>query len=356
MKGRINFIFPYNTWGGAFRSTYILSNYLIDKGWIVNITFPLIPPRNGYRIFSRKWIWLKLVGILRSIIRRNKIRISCKANIECVPWISSYWIKKADYVIANHWNTIHDVYNLNDSCGKKIVYIRDIEEWAHYFEQELDAFKLPIHKLVIANWIKENLKKKYDIEVDRVITNGTDTKPFILKSSKPPLDEITVGMCCADHPMKGIDFGLKAIKNVKEKYPKTKIILFGYSKPDKNFNEDYEWIQAPVGEKLRETYRRIHIFISSSLQEGFHNPPREAMAAECALVATNVGCIPDIAKNNINSLVVNPGSYVEIENAVIELINSKEKIISLGLNARDTILLNTWDSKVSEFELFLKNI
>ena len=24
-----------------------------------------------------------------------------------------------------------------------------------------------------------------------------------------PLDEITVGMCCADHPMKGIDFGLK---------------------------------------------------------------------------------------------------------------------------------------------------
>ena len=50
MKGRINFIFPYNTWGGAFRSTYILSNYLIDKGWIVNI-FPLIPPRNGYRIF-----------------------------------------------------------------------------------------------------------------------------------------------------------------------------------------------------------------------------------------------------------------------------------------------------------------
>ena len=111
-----------------------------------------------------------------------------------------------------------------------------------------------------------------------------------------------------------------------------------------------------MGEKLRETYRRIHIFISSSLQEGFHNPPREAMAAECALVATNVGCIPDIAKNNINSLVVNPGSYVEIENAVIELINSKEKIISLGLNARDTILLNTWDSKVSEFELFLKNI
>ena len=54
MRKKILFIFPYNTWGGAFRSTYILSNYLIKRGWQVDIIFPIIPPRNGYKILSIK--------------------------------------------------------------------------------------------------------------------------------------------------------------------------------------------------------------------------------------------------------------------------------------------------------------
>ena len=80
------------------------------------------------------------------------------------------------------------------------------------------------------------------------------------------------------------------------------------------------------------------------------------MAAECALVATNVGCIPDIAKNHINALVVNPGSSDEIADAVIQLIKFPEKISKLAFNAKNTILLDTWEKKVSEFESFLNNI
>ena len=355
MKGRINFIFPYNTWGGAFRSTYVLSNYLINNGWSVTITFPIIPPRNGYKFFSRKWISIKFIGIIRSLVRRNKIRMNCKADIKCVPWISSLWIKDADFVIANHWNTIHDVYNLNQNCGKKIIYIRDIEEWAHYFQEELEAFRLPIYKLATTKWIKKHLYENYSIKVNKIISNGTHTDPFILKSPKPSLEEINIGMCCAKHPMKGIEYGLEAIKKIKKENPKVNIILYGYYKPEK-FDVEYEWVQSPVGEKLRETYRKIHIFISSSLQEGCHNPPREAMAAECALVATNVGCIPDIAKNNINALIVKPGSTNEIVNAVTELINCPEKIQNLASNAKQRILLDTWDSKVYEFESVLNNL
>ena len=93
MKRSINFIFPYNTWGGAFRSTFVLSNYLVKRGWDVTITFPIIPPRNGYRFLSRKWIYTKIYGIIRSLVRQNKIKMKCSANIICVPWISSLWIK-----------------------------------------------------------------------------------------------------------------------------------------------------------------------------------------------------------------------------------------------------------------------
>ena len=93
MGKRILFIFPYNTWGGAFRSSYILSNKLIERGWEVDIIFPIIPPRNGFKILSLNWLKLKIIGVARSLIRWNKVKIDCKANIKIIPWISHIWIK-----------------------------------------------------------------------------------------------------------------------------------------------------------------------------------------------------------------------------------------------------------------------
>ena len=66
-KKSIAFIFPYNSWGGAFRSTYILTNALVDRGWEVEILFPFVPPRNGHKILSYSWCKEKLLGLLRSI-------------------------------------------------------------------------------------------------------------------------------------------------------------------------------------------------------------------------------------------------------------------------------------------------
>ena len=37
---KISIVFPYNTWGGAFRSTYELSNRMISKGHEVKVYIP----------------------------------------------------------------------------------------------------------------------------------------------------------------------------------------------------------------------------------------------------------------------------------------------------------------------------
>ena len=57
-----------------------------------------------------------------------------------------HWLKSYKFIIANHWNTVVDVYKLSNKCGTKIQFIRDIEQWAHYFDEELNAFKLPQKK------------------------------------------------------------------------------------------------------------------------------------------------------------------------------------------------------------------
>ena len=101
---------------------------------------------------------------------------------------------------------------------------------------------------------------------------------------------------------------------------------------------------------MREVYRKIHIFISPSLQEGFHNPPREAMAAECAVIATNVGCIPDIGKHNQNMMIVNPKDINAITNSILELVKNRLLREKLSFNGLKTIKKEDWNSRVDIFE------
>ena len=351
MKKKILFIFPYNTWGGAFRSTYILSNNLINRGWQVDIIYPIVPPRDGSKLFSLKWFKSKLFGVLRSFIRGNKINLDCKANIKYVPWISSFWIKNYSFVIANHWNTVEDVYKLPRRCGIKYHYIRDIDKDKHVFKASANTFNLPLKKIVVASWISRYLKKNYKIKVDAVITNGTDIEPFVLKNKKPK--EISIGMCCGNLSVKGTKYGLEGISKAISKLGEIKVILFGFKKPNDKIDFKYEWVQAPVGERLREVYRKIHIFISPSLQEGFHNPPREAMAAQCSVIATNVGCIPDLGKNNQNMIIVQTKDSNSISEAIINLFNNKEKREEISKQGFETIKKEDWESRVDLFENLL---
>jgi len=351
MRKKILFVFPYNTWGGAFRSTYILSNHLIKRGWEVDIVFPFIPPRNGYKILSIDWLKNKILGLARSLIRRKKININCKANIKQIPWISSIWIKNYSFIVANHWNTVDDVNNLPDRCGEKYHYIRDIDLDPHIRFKSANTFRLPLKKIVVASWISIYLKENFAINPEAIITNGTDINPFILKKNKPK--EISIGMYCGNLDVKGTKYGLEGISRALVKLGQTKIILFGFKKPKLPITFNYEWVQAPVGERLRDVYRKIHIFISPSLQEGYHNPPREAMAAECSVIATNVGCIPDIGKNNINMIVVNPKDSEGIEKGILKLIRDKEFRKQISRNGFETIRIEDWNSRVDLFENLL---
>ena len=58
---------------------------------------------------------------------------------------------------------------------------------------------------------------------------------------------------------------------------------------------------------IKEIYKKTDIFFCPSLQEGFHNPPSEAMASKCAVLATAVGSVPFTMNNLENGIIVNRG-------------------------------------------------
>jgi glycosyltransferase involved in cell wall biosynthesis len=349
---KIAFLFPYNTWGGAFRSTYELTNRLVAKGYDVDIIFPIWAPWEGERNIIRNFIW-RIRSLARSLIRGRKVPwFSVKAQIKLIPRISSMHFLNYDHIIANHWNTAMPVHSL-DVQAIKSFYIRDVEQWASYYSLELEAFKLPLNKIVVADWIQLFLFKQLGLS-STVITNGTNPDPFLVTKKKFKKNSPVISMIYATHPMKAMDFGYQVLSAVKKMRPEVAIRLFGFARPPESWSFVDEFIARPTGEKLRKVYADSDIFFCPSDQEGFHNPPREAMVAEAAVLATDVGCIPSLGLDRENMMVIAPRDEEQAVSKMIELIDSLELRLRLTASAKKTILASSWDSKVLEFEEFMR--
>ncbi len=355
-KKKINVIFPYNSVGGAFRSTYEISNRLTEIGYEVTVYFPFFAPFEGKSIFSLEGFFLFVRGIIRSLVRRNKITwFETCFRIRQVPLIHRRFIADADIIIANHWQTASKVYNLPLSKGEKYYFIRDVEQWAEYYPNEIEAFKLDMKRLVVAPWIEEFLDKELNLGVEAVITNGFNFQKFHVSNKDFLKKDITLSMIYSSHPMKGFEDAKLVFSRIKELYPNIKILLFGFEPEPKNLGFNFEYIRGAAGDEVKEIYKKTDIFFCPSLQEGFHNPPSEAMASKCAVLATAVGSVPFTMNNLENGIIVKPGDTNGMIQGLIKLIEDRSLRVELSKNANQSIKDLTWDKSIEKLDGLFSN-
>lgn len=77
-----------------------------------------------------------------------------------------------------------------------------------------------------------------------------------------------------------------------------------------------------------------------SFSEGMPLSLLEAMASEKAVVASNVGGIPEIIANGKNGILVESHSTEVLIKAILMLLKNKETQKKFGENARKTVLKN----------------
>jgi glycosyltransferase involved in cell wall biosynthesis len=353
---KINIIFPYSTWGGAFRSTYELANHMAARGESVELYIPFFPYLDGAHPLSRAGMGLLIRGLGRSLVRWNRTPwFDLKVPLKMVPVINDRFIRDADVVMANHWPTAYSVARLSPSKGRKFHFIRDTELDLRGGECVGGTYKLPLARIVVADWLGDYLQENHGAEVCGVVTNGLSMRDFAVLDKRyndPP----TICMAHRDgDPRKGMSDGFEALARVKERHPEVKIVLFGWTKP-RDIPVEAEFHLRPVGERLRAIYAQSDIFLWTSLQEGFGNPPREAMAAGCAVVATNVGCIPDCTIQGETALVVEPGDVGAMIEAICGLVEDPGRIRALGRRGYEHIQQFTWEKAATRLlKLFRAN-
>jgi len=121
--------------------------------------------------------------------------------------------------------------------------------------------------------------------------------------------------------------GLDNIKNVINKNS-DKFNLIYYNKfEDKYLNYD----------DMPYFYRDIDIYICFSKYEGGPQTIYEASSSGRAWISTDVGNINKMISLNNNCGIIIDRTEEDLENALLDLYNNRDKIIELGKNARSVI-------------------
>lgn len=109
---------------------------------------------------------------------------------------------------------------------------------------------------------------------------------------------------------------------------------------------------------LPEIFKMADIFVLPSVSsEAFGIVVLEAMASGVPVIATDVGGIPEVLKENEAGLLIPPGNELELRKAIQKLLNNEELRKWYGINGRKAVEEKySWDKVVVEIEKVYEEI
>lgn len=400
---RITAVLPRIAITGGTKVVFEYANRLKKRGHEVNIVYPLVPliirPK-----FDSKGLARQGSETIRNLKIGNRVDwLDFKANLVRVPILDPRYVKSierlipdADIVMATSWETAYPVSRLSSKKGEKFYLIQHYEIWnvwnsdrcwgkVQETERNQDkmcvamadvipddaimkkekeivdkTYKLPLRKIVESSWLEEVMEKKFGEHVEDVIGVAINFDQIYKEKEGFGCHEPKrVGILYRREKWKGMKDGLKALWIVKRKHPDVQIVLFGEEPiPDDRGIIDklsnIEFHRLPYKERLRKIYNSLDIFVCPSWVEGCQLPPLETMACGCAVVATNVGGVPDYAINGKTILASPPRDPEALARNIIVLLEDEDRRKRLAENGYNHVKQFTWEKATDRLENIFK--
>ena len=360
---RIAVVFPYNVMGGAFRSSYELSNRLVARDHKVDVIFPLAQPGIFRTQTNNNSILAK--SLLRAIARGAKIQwMPTQFKSKLVFRLSPKSLAGYDAIILNHWQVIDWAVRskLQDKAtGCIFAMIRDVEQWAEYHTVQQYYFRSSLNFIAVSDWVAD-VVTSFNGRTTPVVKNGLNFDIFNTEAACPAQSRtrLKIGVIINDHPMKDMK-RLAGILNlfVGSSDHCVEIEVVG------NSREFASELTVPVvylgllgSRALADFYRRQDIFVFTSIQEGWGNPPLEALACGCHVLSTEVGGLQSIDRSKYQRLHMleqprNDERDVKVVHGVVAMMSASngqetedaQRILQSDLN---------WEASCDQLEQILR--
>jgi glycosyltransferase involved in cell wall biosynthesis len=353
---RITFILPTVTMGGGTKVVGIYAQQLMKRGHDVCL---ISTPRPRLPLGQKLKSWLKGNGWPPQLSHFP----SHLDELELDHRILDVWrsvtdddVPDADIVIATWWETAEWVNSLGPEKGAKVYFIQHHEVFPQLPVRSRQTYRLPLHKVVVAQWLKQVMISEYDDHAVDVVPNSVDHSQFFAplrgKQQSP-----TVGFLYATAPFKGLDLSLAALRIVAQKLSDLRIVCFGSEpiRPDLDLPHGAEFFFEPPQQEIKNIYARCDVWVAASRTEGFNLPAMEAMACRAPVVSTRAGWPAEAVKSGWNGVLVEVDDVDALAKGIEwVLTRSEENWGSLSANAYATVSSSSWEKSVAMFELALE--
>ena len=352
---KITFILPPLNLAGGIISTIELANHLVIKGHEVTVFHPSIIIGPRLKWFNFRSIWHSFnAGNKAEYLLYNRIKPKCR--MIKVPTLKEKHIPNADAVIATWWETAYYVNNYSESKGTKFYFVRGYEIWSGNKELVDKTYLLPLKILTTSSSLRSLLINNHGIDVIGTVPNGVNFSLFYKTNTKfTSYRAKRIGMVYSRTKLKGMQNAFEALQIVRKTFSDIKLVLFGSPRGHDVPNET-EFHEYPKVDKLRDLYNSLDIFIlPSHPEEGFANPPMEAMACGVPCVLTNVGGVPDYTIPGKTALVSPPHDPKALAKNLLTLLTDDQKRKDIAEAGHNHIKGFSWDKSASKLEALLKH-
>jgi len=155
---------------------------------------------------------------------------------------------------------------------------------------------------------------------------------------------------------KNIQLVIDSYHAMQQEEPQLRLVMVGDGPllgKLKRRHPDIIFTGPKVGLELSQHYAAADIFLFASESETFGNVILEAMSSGLAVVAYNYAAAAMHINNQLNGVVVEPGSAAEFCNAAVNLIKHPETITAMRKQARATAEQLDWHHLIDHFEKVL---
>ena len=224
--------------------------------------------------------------------------------------------------------------------------------WALRAYASLDAVILRGFRKVVgvSERIVDELKASGVAEQKLVyIPNGIAVAQFM--SSVPlyrhlfPRNSFIFGLACRQVKAKGVDLLLRAIPRISALVPNARFLIAG----DGPRLQEYRELASLLGlsdkvifvgrcEAMPEFFASLDTFLLPSLEEGLPIALLEAMASACAVIATNVGSVSSVVRNQDTGILIAPGDIEALSSAMLSAASNRERVSQFGAAARRHVI------------------
>jgi glycosyltransferase involved in cell wall biosynthesis len=266
-------------------------------------------------------------------------------------------VPDGDVVIATWWETAEWVHHLESSKGAKVYFIQHHEVFSYLPVVRCEAtYRMPLHKVVIANWLQELMKTRYGDEDVDLVPNSVDRTQFFAEIRGKQITP-TVGFLYSVTPFKGLDVTLEVLRMVQTRFPGLRIVSFGSNKPSTSYPlpNGAEFHLAPPQHEIRDIYARCDVWLTASRSEGFNLPAIEAMACRTPVVATKTGWPQESIASGVNGILVDVDDVNGLAAGIIWVLDrTNQEWRTLSKNAYATASAGSWEKSAKKFEKALQ--